>query len=267
MGKIVKFRRPHRGPFTAHSRRRRSGSLGNRHLLTVILSVLVVAAAALFLEGWFFANTQAPTATLAPSPETIIGRASIFDGDTIEVHGQRIRLHGIDAPESRQLCRLDSKPWQCGKDATNALAKKIASQPVTCEDLGRDRYERIIAKCTVAGEDIGAWMVSEGLALAYRSYSLDYAEEEADAQAARRGIWASEFVKPWDWRRGKRIAANDNAPDQCHIKGNISSKGERIYHVPGGQYYDRTKIDPSKGERWFCSEAQAKSAGWRRSKR
>ncbi len=110
-------------------------------------------------------------------------------------------------------------------------------------------------------------MVWEGLALAYRRYSLDYTGQEADARAARRGIWASEFVKPWDWRRGKRIAANDNAPDQCRIKGNISRSGERIYHVPGGQYYGRTKIDSSKGERWFCSEAEATAAGWRKALR
>ncbi len=202
-----------------------------------------------------------------PALADVTGPARVIDGDTLEVQGQRIRLHGIDAPESRQLCRLDGKPWQCGKDATNALAEKIASQLVTCEDLGRDRYERIIGRCTVAGEDIEAWMVSEGLALAYRRYSLDYVDEEADAQAARRGIWAGEFVPPWEWRRGKRLVANDNAADQCRIKGNISRSGERIYHAPGGQYYDRTKISPSKGERWFCSEAEAAAAGWRRSKR
>ncbi len=62
-------------------------------------------------------------------------------------------------------------------------------------------------------------MVSEGLALAYRRYSLDYIDQEAEAQAAQRGLWAGEFVKPWDWRRGKRLAANDNALDQCRIKG------------------------------------------------
>ncbi len=139
----------------------------------------------------------------------VTGPARVIDGDTIEIQGERIRLHGIDAPESRQLCRLDDKPWQCGKDAGNALVEKIASQPVTCEDLGRDRYERIIAKCAVAGEDIGAWMVSEGLALAYRRYSLDYTGQEAEAQAARRGIWAGEFVKPWEWRRGKRLGTMD----------------------------------------------------------
>ena len=101
--------------------------------------------------------------------------------------------------------------------------------------------------------------------LAYRRYSLDYVDEETDAQAARHGIWAGEFVKPWEWRRGKRLAANDNAPDQCRIKGNISRKGERIYHLPGGKWYDRTRIDPAKGERWFCSEAEARAVGWRKS--
>ncbi len=141
-----------------------------------------------------------------PALADVAGIASVIDGDTLEIHGQRIRLHGIDAPESRQLCRLDGQPWQCRKDAANALAEKIARRPVTCEDLGRDRYKRIIARCTVAGEDMGAWMVSEGLALAYRRYSVDYVDEEAEAQAARRGIWAGVFVKPWEWRRGEAEA-------------------------------------------------------------
>ncbi len=61
------------------------------------------------------------------------------------------------------------------------------------------------ARCTVAGEDLEKWMVANGWALAYRRYSLDYIDEEAEAQAARRGIWAGEFVKPWKWRRGKRL--------------------------------------------------------------
>ena len=103
--------------------------------------------------------------------------------------------------------------------------------------------------------------------VAYRRYSHDYVDEEADAQAARRGIWGSAIVKPWEWRRGERIAANDNAPGQCRIKGNINRKGERIYHAPGDKWYDRTRIDPAKGERWFCSEAEAIAAGWRKALR
>ncbi len=80
---------------------------------------------------------------------------------------------------------------------------------MTCEDLGRDRYNRIIASRTVAGEDLATWMVANGWALAYRRYSLDYVDEEAEAQVARRGIWAGEFVKPWEWRRGKRLGTGD----------------------------------------------------------
>ena len=146
-----------------------------------------------------------PAQVLDPTLADMAGIPRVIDGDSFEVHGQRIRLHGIDAPESRQLCRLDGKPWQCGKDAANALAEKIARRPVMCEDLGRDRYDRVIARCTVAGEDLEKWMVANGWALAYRRYSLDYVDEEADAQAARRGIWAGEFVRPWEWRRGKRL--------------------------------------------------------------
>ncbi len=201
-----------------------------------------------------------------PALADVAGVASVIDGDTIEVHGQRIRLHGIDAPESRQLCRLDGKPWQCGKDAANALAEKIARRPVTCEDLGRDRYKRIIAKCSVAGEDLGEWLVTNGWAVAYYLYSYEYSRAEHRAKSARRGIWAGQFVEPWEWRRGKRLAANDDAPGQCHVKGNINRKGERIYHMPGGRWYDRTKIDAAKGERWFCTEAEASAAGWRRAR-
>ncbi len=149
------------------------------------------------------ARTIALCLLAAPAPTDVAGIPNVIDGDTIEIHDQRIPLHGIDAPESRQLCRLDGKPWQCGKDAANALAEKIARRPMTCEDLGRNRYKRIIARCTVAGEDLGEWLVRQGLALAYRRYAMDHVDEEVDAQAARRGILAGEFVKPWEWRRGK----------------------------------------------------------------
>jgi len=83
----------------------------------------------------------------------------------------------------------------------------------------------------------------------------------------RRGIWAGEFVKPWEWRRGNRLAANDNAPGQCQIKGNINREGERIYHTPGQQAYNMTRINLEAGERWFCLESDAEEAGWRKALR
>ena len=137
----------------------------------------------------------------------ITGQPRVIDGDTIEVAGHRIRLHGIDAPESRQLCHRDGKPWQCGKDATSALREFIGSRQVSCVGLTRDLYKRLVAKCVVEGLDIldiGEWMVSQGWAVAYYLYSYDYSRAEQRAKSARRGVWSGEFVKPWEWRKQRR---------------------------------------------------------------
>lgn len=210
--------------------------------------------------------------TLAQA-ETITGRASVIDGDTLEIHGKRIRLHGIDAPESRQLCRTrDGKAWRCGQKAALALSDKIGRRPVSCRGKDIDRYKRIVAVCRAGSDNLNAWMVREGWAVAYRRYSRDYVRQEGEAQQAQRGIWSGLFVVPSDWRRGKRLAGESTKRQKpvaknCNIKGNISKRGTRIYHVPGGVFYDRTRIDTSEGERWFCSEKEARAAGWRRSKR
>lgn len=208
--------------------------------------------------------------------ETIAGTASVIDGDTLEVRGKRIRLHGIDAPESAQLCQdASGKDWRCGQRAANALSDRIARRPVSCEVKDTDRYGRSVAACSAGGENLNAWMAANGWAMAYRQYSKDYVDAEAAARAARIGIWAGTFQPPWDWRKDKREGkpqpANQSAPTpvgpagNCAIKGNISSKGERIYHVPGGRFYDQTQINERDGERWFCNEQDAEKAGWRKS--
>jgi endonuclease YncB( thermonuclease family) len=209
---------------------------------------------------------------MLPAPavhaEDITGKPRVIDGDTIEVGSERVRLHGIDAPETHQTCTSDSREWACGREATFALAYEVGNHWVTCRGDQRDRYGRLIAVCYVGPHDLGERMVRQGWALAYRRYSMDYVDEEAVARREGAGMWRGEFVAPWEWRRGTRTdTSNDNQPDQCVIKGNIGSRGARIYHLPGGQYYERTKIEPSKGERWFCTEAEASAAGWRRSKR
>ena len=199
----------------------------------------------------------------------LAGSATVTDGDSITVAGQRIRLFGIDAPESKQTCVAGGQRWRCGRSATQALAKRIGDRIVVCTERDRDRHGRIVAVCRAGTVDVNAWMVSQGLALAYRRYSTAYVGQERAAKAARRGVWRGDFVAPWDWRRGKRLtgAASAAGTGACRIKGNISRSGKRIYHVPGAQYYDRTRINTSKGERWFCSEAEARAAGWRRAKR
>ena len=198
----------------------------------------------------------------------ITGPAKVIDGDTIKIRGAKIRLHGIDAPERAQVCKAKEKSYRCGTSATLALARRIVGKSVYCDERDRDRYGRIVAVCHAGGEDLNAWLVSEGLALAYRRHSTDYVDQEQAAQEAKRGLWRGEFVPPWQWRKGKRMAgekAADAAPGTCRIKGNISRNGKRIYHLPSGRYYAATKINEGKGERWFCSESEAKNAGWRRS--
>ena len=107
-----------------------------------------------------------------------------------------------------------------------------------------------------------------GWAVPYRVCKCEVVRDAAGrAKATKIGIWSGTFVMPWDFRHSQQSAgAGNTAPGQCLIKGNISSKGERICHVPGGRYYDATVIDTAKGKRWFCSEAEARAAGWRKSK-
>ena len=216
-------------------------------------------------------------ATTRDSDRSIVGRASVIDGDTIEIRGTRIRLNGIDAPESRQSCRDGhGVSYACGRQAAFALSDKIGSRNVSCEVLDHDPYGRSVAACSSAGADVNAWMVASGWALAYREYSTAYVSAEAQAKAARVGIWRGKFTPPWEWRRSNDederplvAPASDAASGRkdCAIKGNINASGERIFHSPGQQHYSRTSINLAAGERWFCSAAEARAAGWRAARR
>ena len=172
-----------------------------------------------------------------PIQADVAGRALVIDGDTIEVGSVRIRLFGLDAPESAQTCLEGSRHWPCGEQATRALVGRIDGRSIACEERDQDRYGRIVAVCRYGGQDVNAWLVREGWAMAYRRYSSAYAGEEASAKAAKRGVWRGEFVPPWDWRRGDRlksasrdrVKATRDAPrvaardrGGCNIKGNIS---------------------------------------------
>ncbi len=130
------------------------------------------------------------------------GQASIIDGDTLQIHGTRIRLWGIDAPESSQLCRgEDSLPYRCGAKAANELDAFIARRPVSCEPVDRDIYGRTVATCSVGGVDRGGWLVRGGLAFDWPRYSNGkYASAQREADHAGRGVWAGSYVVPWLYR-------------------------------------------------------------------
>lgn len=157
----------------------------------------VVASVVSLLACSPFATEQAASPERAP-----MGRASVIDGDTLEIHGRRIRLDGIDAPEAGQACGRRGRTWPCGRRAAQALAAFIADRPVRCAGGTTDRYGRLIARCRVGRTDLSAWMVRNGWAMAYRRYSTAYVDAEDQARAAKRGIWQGPFTAPWDYRRG-----------------------------------------------------------------
>ena len=149
----------------------------------------------------------------------LIGQASVIDGDTLEIHGARIRLWGIDAPESTQLCRGDdSLQYRCGAKAANDLDAFIARRPVSCSPMNLDQYGRMVATCSAGGADLGEWLVRGGLALDWPHYSKGrYQAAQHDAERVGRGIWTGSYVEPWLYRACIRASGN---PTNCSDDAN-----------------------------------------------
>ena len=133
--------------------------------------------------------------------KTINGKPRIIDGDTIHIKNNKIRLHGIDAPETKQTCKIDNEEWYCGKQSTKELKKLINKQNVECVINDVDVYNRYIAICYVDEININQWMVKNGWAIAYRYYSKDYINEEEYANNNKLGIWKSKFIEPYLFRK------------------------------------------------------------------
>lgn len=132
----------------------------------------------------------------------LVGQASIVDGDTLDIHGERIRLWGVDAPETTQLCSgRDKRPYHCGALAANTLDTVTRGKTVRCTPLDQDRYGRVVARCAVGATDLGQMLVSRGLAVEEPQYSHHrYTADQIAARVARRGLWAGHFVEPSDYR-------------------------------------------------------------------
>ena len=184
--------------------------------------------------------------TAAPAADVISGVPYIVDGDTLSIGNLKIRLEGIDAPETDQIC-LDQNAatWTCGVVVRDRLAERVGKHSIDCTPRGTDRYGRTLAVCSLAGEDLNAWMVRRGLALAFIRYSRAYTAEEEQARDAKRGLWSGAFIAPWDWLHrncktvilgavtvpmtaqaqlcGSACAIGAPSPN-CTIKGNVNRK-------------------------------------------
>jgi endonuclease YncB( thermonuclease family) len=154
---------------------------------------------------------------LMPSPLLAVdirGQASVIDGDTIEVHGTRIRLFGIDAPESDQTCQDDmGKPYRCGQKAANALSEFIGNGTVSCQPLELDQYGRTVAICLVGTVDVADWLVRKGLALDYTFFSKGkYKVAQNAAERSGDGIWGGNWIEP---RRYRTCRKAGGSPPDC----------------------------------------------------
>jgi endonuclease YncB( thermonuclease family) len=213
--------------------------------------------------------------------------AAVDDVDTLTIGKIKFRLDGVDAPELDQGC-LDAKGelYFCGQAAFQKLLEFVAERPIHCDDLGPDTSyndtNRRIGWCAVDAVNLHTWLVKEGWALNFERYARGrFKQEEADASEARRGLWAGCFAAPWDFRktnkkavllgaacppdaRGKLFPDDPRMPPGCPIKAKYARRalltGHRgIYHPPGCRSYRTTK----NPDRWFCSEEDARAAGFR----
>jgi micrococcal nuclease len=194
----------------------------------------------------------------------------VIDGDTIEIEAGgipfRVRYIGMDAPE------LTGEP--IAVDALAANRKLVEGKRIVMvRDLSEaDRYGRLLRFVLAGGVFVNYELVRLGVARAATFppdvvCRAEFQAAEAEARAAKAGLWGIVLSPTSPGGEGGACPGGCVTPPAgCRIKGNINSAGQKIYHVPGGRYYDKTVIEPEKGERWFCSEEEAVAAGWRRSK-
>ncbi|MBR2600749.1 thermonuclease family protein [Candidatus Saccharibacteria bacterium] len=204
------------------------------------------------------------------TPELLYEVKSVIDGDTIKIDYEgketSVRLIGVNTPETVD----PRKTVECfGQEASQYLKNLLEGKKVKIEadysQTDRDKYDRLLRYIYLDGEDVGYMVINNGYGYEY-TYNYpyikqsEYKQAQEEAEKNSRGLWAEGVCVE------ETKEEMETTTDYCVIKGNINNKGEKIYHMPGQQYYNQTQIDTSQGERWFCSEAEAQAAGWRKSK-
>jgi endonuclease YncB( thermonuclease family) len=194
----------------------------------------------------------------------IEGPAAALTGDTLRVDGTLVRLEGIEAPASAQPCyRENGRRWNCASAARAALNKIVRGHDVHCTSSGQDEVGRTLAHCLTDGsKDIAADLVRNGdVFSADTSFFGSLSSDESSARDAKRGVWQGEVVRPQAWRDQAWETAKRDAPDGCPIKGVVRASA-KIYTLPWSDAYADARVRPERGGRWFCSEDDAKAAGF-----
>ena len=193
----------------------------------------------------------------------ISGAGRAVSGDTVRIGGRLVRLAGIEAPEISQVCRDKRKrAWRCGQRARNVLRRVIGKRKVTCTGVTSAEGGRFRATCQTAKSDIASELVKKGYAFAEGTIFKTYADAETEAREAKRGIWQGKAQRPADFRAKRWASASKSAPDGCPIKGRVVRRA-KVYVLPWALDYRQVRFRSRRGERWFCSEADATDAGFK----
>ena len=168
---------------------------------------------------------------VAVAAQTYTGPVNVIDGDTLEMTGERFRLFGIDAPEADQTCIRNDEVWGCGKDATALLESLTRGKQISCEQVERDSYRRIVVVCRSGQVDLAEAMVSTGLAISLPQFSSAYVSAEAKAKARQAGIWGSMFEQPVNYRAAR------SKPDVQRDRAERPEAFAEALRVPDQIYY------------------------------
>lgn len=246
------------------------------HVPTRAAAALALTIAALAAVGLgVLAARNLPASGLNPialipglGPTIVEGRAVAVTGDTLRIDGKLVKLVGIEAPELDQRCGPSRAASRCGVRAQSELRDLVRGKAVRCETSGADAGGRILGTCQASGRDLAADLVGKGHAFADEGvlYSR-YGAREREAREAKLGIWRSgNAERPKVYRDRRWELAQKSAPQGCPIKGHVVGN-DRVYVLPWSPQYERVRVREQRGGRWFCSEEEARSAGWRRVER
>lgn len=218
-----------------------------RRLGIILLAVL----------GAGMATAHAPSAARQATGGTVPTR--VIDGDTVQAGSEIHQLAGIDAPELGQRCLNNGSLYACGLEASFALRKMIGIMPVACtrQAGGGDGVE-----CSGGAGNLGLLLVQQGFAVAQPGAAPAYLEAQRVAKDSKLGIWRGDFVPSVRWRQGDRLEAERQAPTPCPVKGAVEQSGRKVYLVPTDGIYDKVTPDLEAGGRLFCSDEEARDAGF-----
>jgi endonuclease YncB( thermonuclease family) len=227
---------------------------------------VLVAGAAWVGGGGGLGRLASATANLPLiGGRSVQGYASAVGADRVRLGGTTVRLSGIEVPEAEQRCGKAARTWRCGAATEIALSRLVGGYRVNCTLSGSDESGRALGRCTVAQKDVGAELVRQGHAFAGGSILARYASEEREARAAKAGMWSGDVERPAEYRAKVWEEAKRRAPEGCPIKGQVSGAA-RFYVLPWSPDYERARVQKARGERWFCSEQEAVSAGFKQAR-